>query len=239
MGYMIFNDRNSKEFGIVIERVPLLTRPEREHAVIEMPNGVPVVYAGKGYKSYNLPVVLGLRDVSPDNIIAIHSWLNGYGKLIFSSAPDLYVNAAIYTQLSASTIPGGLGNMPIAFTVMPYIYDNTNKWEDVDLGAATGGDRSATITNAGNEDAQPTIKLYGSGELYLQLNSDWVLVRNVTDYCIVDVPTRRVYDKDGNVILNETVNDLMRLKLNRSGNSYLKVNAAVDKVEIKKNQRWT
>lgn len=240
MGYMIFRGIDSRQFGVVVERIPIRARPERHHSVIDIQNGNSIVYAGQGYKSYTQPVVLGLRDTTEENIENIHDWLNGKGQLIFSESLDRYVEAVCYSQIAAQRIAGGLGKMTVNFTCLPYSYAVDNPWETLDLENA-GDDKQVWVYGDGNEESLPTIKLYGNGNLNLQVNSNWITVRNVSEYCIVDVPVRRVFDKDGNVINNETINDLTKLKLNKknAGASYIKVSGNVTQVDIKKNTRWT
>ncbi len=233
MSYFIFKGKDSREYGI-LESLPLDIRAERTTQIINMPAGTPIIYESKAFKAQTVNMTLGLRDNSPDNIREINSWLYGRGKLILSNEPDKYYDAVCNTAIQGTRMVKNLGKIPVNFTVMPYRYAIENEWQEMSI--------SSTWVSYINNDCmctlQPTIKIYGNGELNFTLKDKGsVTVRNVSEYCIIDVPTRRVYNKDGNIILNETVGNILNIELEPGTNTfYWKANT--QKVEIKLNKRW-
>ena len=248
MSYFIWNDVSSEEFGI-LESLPLNLRAERITQIIDIPNGMPIVYESKAFRSMQQVLNIGLRDTSDDNIMAMNRWLTGTGKLIFSNDPTRYYNAVCFGSLTGERMVKQLGRMSVNFTVLPLRYALDNEWEDV-----TFANNEGWIHYDGTYEGEPTLKIHASGDIDIQWASYGIKVRNVSDYCVIDIPTRRVYDSHGNVILNETIGPIMNMVLRpgyyekntstgkmelKSAATFIKLNSGnIQSVQIKKNRRW-
>lgn len=233
MSHFIFKDIDCRQFGI-LEALPLDIRAERVTKIIDMPVGVPVIYESDSFKAQTVTLTLGLRDNSPENVININRWLTGRGRLILSNEPDKYYDAVCNIPIQGQRMIKSLGKIPINFTVMPYRYAIENEWQEMSISSSW----TSYINNDCDVNVQPEIKVYGNGELDFSLEGKGsVTIRNVSEYCIVDVPKRRVFDKNGNVILNETIGNILNIELKPGTNKfYWKSNT--QKAEIKLNKRW-
>lgn len=232
--YFIWKGENSNKYGI-LERLPLDLRAERVTQIIDMPNSMPIVYQTKAFKAQQCVLNFGLRDTSDKNISEINNWLSGTGELIFSNDLDKYYKAVCFGAMQGTRMVQDLGKLSVNFTVMPGKYAISNEWEEVHF----EDNDDAWIPYAGTLEAEPTIKLYGNGNMKFRWSYNMIdiEIRNVSEYCIIDIPSRRVYDKNGNVILNETIGDLMRIEM-YGPSTWLKRNQNIDRMEIKKNTRW-
>lgn len=235
MSYFIFKGINSKEH-VTLERIPLTTRPERVTQVIEIPGGEPIIYETGTYKTVPVTLQLGIKDTSVSHMDFLNEWLSGTGEIIFSNDPDRYQIAVCNGNLTGNRIARSLGKMPVSFTFMPFKYSIQNEWQTINLISGDGGDKHAWIPYEGTQESLPSVKIYCNGKMHLQWGQTGIDIENVSDHVIIDVPTRRVYDKNGNIILNQTVGNIKDITL--VNNRYILVNSNVSKVEILPNTRW-
>lgn len=244
MSYFIFNNKDSRQFGI-LEALPLDIRAERVTHVIDMPTGVPIIYESDAYKAQTVTLNLGLRDNSVQNIMNINKWLTGRGNLIFSDDLDKYYDAVCNIPIIGERMIRHMGKIPIQFTVMPYRYARGNQWKTLSISQNW---RSVILRSTDPEDRehyddctetlQPTFKIYANGFLDFNLQGvGSVQVKDVDEYCVVDVPNRRVYDKNKNSILNRTIGDFTKMEIKR-GENVMYWSANTQKVEYLLHKRW-
>lgn len=234
MSYFIFNGIDSRQYGI-LERLPLDIRAEKVTQIINMPVGVPIIYESNAYKAQTITLNFGLRDNSVQNILNINKWLTGRGKLIFSDDLGKYYDAVCNTTLLGERMIKNMGMIPIQFTVMPYRYELQERWYNLSIGDAW----ASNITNDCPNTVLPTFKIYTSAG-FVDFNyppAGTIRISDVDKYVIVDVPKRRVYDKDGNVILNRTKGNLHKLEL-APGDNTLYWHAGTTTVTYMLNRRW-
>lgn len=244
MSYFIFNGIDSRQFGI-LERLPLDIRAEKVTQIINMPAGVPIIYESNAYKAQTITLNFGLRDNSVQNILNINKWLCGRGKLTFSDDLDKYYDAVCNMPITGDRMIKHMGMIPIQFTVMPYRYSRFNQWKT--LGISQNW-RSVILRSNDPDDTehyddcteilQPTFKIYANGLVDFNVKgAGTIQVRDVDEYCIVDVPNRRVYDKNNNVILNRTIGNFTKIEIKRGENEIYWA-ATTQKVEYLLNKRW-
>ena len=238
MIWFSFKGVRSDEYGL-LERLPLDVRAERITSYVEIPGGMPVAYETTGYKSQIITLNLGIKDVSPENLDAIDAWLFGEGELVFSNDPDRYYLAVCNKALTGSRIIKELGKLQIQFIVLPY-KRSKRVWESIELTETEENVCQGWIELSESIDfAVPVIKVYGSGDISIRrfLPDSAVVARNVTDYVIFDVEKNAVYDKDGNVIENETTSGLAAFRLGAEQAAMIEFENATA-VEVIKNMRW-
>ena len=238
MIWFSFKGVRSDEYGL-LERLPLDVRAERITSYIEIPGGMPVAYETTGYKSQIITLNIGIKDVSPENLDAIDAWLFGEGELVFSNDPDRYYLAVCNKALTGSRIIKELGKLQIQFIVLPY-KRSKRVWESIDLTETEENVSQGWIELSESiAFAVPVIKVYGSGDISIRrfLPDSAVVARNVTDYVIFDVEKNAVYDKDGNVIENETTSGLAAFRLGAEQAAMIEFENATA-VEVIKNMRW-
>jgi predicted phage tail component-like protein len=233
-----FKEINSAEFGIV-EILPLCLKHEERTDFINFVSGSPLVRETTALRSKVITVTLGLKDTSPENIDKINSWLIGTGKLILSNDPDRYYIATCNGALTGERLLS-LGKLPVQFNVMPYKYDDleSDDFENVTI-AEELISKTALIEYEGNAPSESVYKITGTGtiEIYNVQNGNTVEIHDVSGYCIIDIKAKKVYDHNGNVILDHTYGNIFDLQLNK-GNNFFLLSTNVTKFEVKKRTRW-
>lgn len=235
--YFTFKGVDSTEFGIM-EMDPLCLKNEQKTNFLYMPTqGVSVMETGT-YKSKVITMTLGLTDISPENILRINQWLVGQGPLIFSRDPKRYYIASCNGSLTGQRILR-LGKLPIQFNVMPFKYKINDEFEKLSISTILIA-KLARIDYEGNVNGQPKIKVYVDepGDVDIRTyHSDNVTIKDVTGFVEIDVPARKVYDANGNVILNKTYGDITTLQLEPGENTFV-LSDNVNDIRVKRNVRW-
>ena len=210
-----------------------------------MPTGEPIIYQPGGYRQQSLTLNIGIKDIAPEHLSRINNWLSGVGELIFSNEPDKHYVAVANNAMSGNRLIERFGKIPVQFTVMPFKRENDNTFHQIELSrngygswdGNTGGDSTHP---AGTAPAKPTIKVYGSGDLHLTHHATGtnIDITGVDTYCIIDLPSCKVYDKDNNVILSRVTGNIDAI-VNPAGNEgKITVSSWVTKVEVIYNRRW-
>lgn len=239
MGYFIFKNRNSKDFGVV-ERTPVLIRNKRTLSITNIPGNTPVFSWGGRESGTIPPITLGIRDVNNTDLIDdLMGWLTGDGPLIVSSDTSKYMWAYCSAELVPNRISQQLGKVIINFVVEPYRYAIDNPEIKLTL---TQHPKNAdlwetNVNNTGNTGSAPVIKIIGSGDVKLWVNHEGIEIKNVSGGAIVDISTLRVKDLSGNIILNQTFGDPSKF-ITQPGNNYLEFTKNVSEAYITMNTRW-
>lgn len=264
MGWLKWKGGTMPKF-MILEKVPPIVRFEQTTNFIEMPSGIPIVYQSKSFKTYNLTVNIGFRpgvwdkaffdeysafgkysendykimtvdEIEDIQFDSVYNWLSGAGTLTFSNDSERYYNAVCNSSIVPERVSRKLRKLPVQFTLMPFRYLISESSHEITFESLASGEKQAWLSYTGTYPSEPTIKLYGSGDLGFQWGTKGYKVKSVTDYCVIDVPTHRVYDKNGNVILNKTEGDITEISV--SNGTYIKAGANITKLELLENTRW-
>lgn len=236
MGYFIFKDRNSKEFGPV-ERTKMLMRNKQTLNITNIPFGTPVM-SWSGHESGSMQFTIGIKDINNTDVVDdLLGWLTGEGPLITSIDTGKYMWAYCNAEIIPNPIGGKLATVAVTFVTEPYRYAVDNPEIKVTMTSKSGNLKEGNINNPGNTECEPKFRLTGSGTVKLWLNHIGIEIENVSGGCIVDVQTRRVKDQSGNIILNRTIGDPTNYLL-KSGANYFETSDNVSEVYVTKNARW-
>lgn len=236
MGEFIFKNRSSQEFGPV-ERLPIIGKNERVLTVTDIPDGVPV-FSWSGLKAGKAQFALGLRKKTPTVIDDLYEWLNGEGRLILSSDPEKYVNAYVSGAVIPDALSPRLGKVTVTFVTEPYRYSINNPTEELPLKASSNPSlKECNVNYTGTESGPAVYKLYGNGETHIWVNHHEFIIEQVRENVTIDLLSRRIKDKDGNVINRLTIGDPFKIMLNK-GDNLFEVTNNISKVELTKNTRW-
>lgn len=157
-GYFIFNEIDSREMGVLVNKVPRLSRPDERVNKITIPGRDGSVFFQTGkYEDYETTAEITVRD--PDRRNSVLRWLSGPGKLITSFYPDHYVNARITNRIDPERIFPKVDQMIITFTIQPFLYQRYERPEVFTL--------PGTIFNPGSWESLPIITVKGNGGIYL------------------------------------------------------------------------
>jgi len=243
MSWFSFKGKRCDESDVfcLLEKLPLDIRSEKITQIIEMPISEPIIYEPGGYKSQVITLTLGIKDISMEHIHNINNWLTGYGKLIFSNQPDRHYVAVCNNALSGQRLVEQLGKLPVQFTLMPFARENESEYVSVPLSNQhVGFINDATAATGGTAPMQPTIKLYGNGNLgfYHVASGTNITVHDVDTFCIIDVPSHRVFDKNNNVIMNKVEGNIEGVINPPRNGCQTNFSGDVTSVEVKYNRRW-
>lgn len=227
--YFIFKNKSSKDYGILIETMPEITKPQRREQEVTIPgrNGVLTINEDT-YEPYTLSFTCSTRDISRVNDIV--AWLDGSGDLTVSTEPDKVYKAKISNAIPISDVVYLYPSFLVQFKVFPFKYSRNaiiSHADDLVLTTAT------TIYNKGTVYSQPTITVYGTGNINLSINGDLFKLTSVDGHLTIDSEMMEVYKDGQNRNLLFEALFFPRLEVGQNDISWT---GAVSKIEIE--PRW-
>ena len=221
------------DYGIVIEKRPIIPSPKRRVNYIDIPGrSSSIRYDENTYEDITILLECALK--SKDNIVGkideIKAWLftTGESNLIFSFQLDKryiaqVVNAIDFTQIFKYT-----SKFPILFNCRPFKY-NVQNMPLIVLESGTN------IINPGTLESLPIIKIYGSGDIKLNINSDELELIDLSDKTIINSEVEDCYNDDFNNLNYKMNGKFPALKI---GQNMIQWVGNVEKLEIIPNWRW-
>jgi len=177
MDYFVLNGICSKDMGIRVNELPSITKASK--IIIKTPILGRSEFLTKDNKTYSgtvRNVKCTLVDLSKFD--AICAWLDGIGDVVFSNQKDRFYKAYITSEISFDRLSIKHSGFTIIFDCQPFGYAlNTSI-----LPLTSPG----TIFNPGSTISLPVIKVYGSGALVLNINSNVIKLSNVSEYVTID-----------------------------------------------------
>ena len=166
---------------------------------------------------------------NPNNIHTIASYLKGSGKVTFANRPGGFYYARIVNQIPFEKILRGNPHRSFAvnFRCQPFWYP-----ENVPVETLTAS--TSLLNNPGSVYSEPTITVYGSGEITLMVGTQIVELTDIEDSITLNTSLMEAYK--GNLSMNSCMSgEFPVLKpganaISRSGN--------VTKVEVQPNWRY-
>lgn len=158
-------------------------RPEEQIDIYEIPyrNEELIIHSGK-YKPYEQEFEFTLRN--PALIPRINSWLSGRGKLCLENDYQEFNRDGFYM---ASVIEGweyeknySTYNFTVKFKVDPFFYHNSGQKKKTYI------TQPLSIYNGGTIFSEPYIRINGSGNINLTVNSQVCTFTDVVDYIEID-----------------------------------------------------
>ena len=229
--YFIFKGKNSKDLGILIETMPEITKPQRREQEVVIPgrNGV-LTFNEDTYEPYALSFTCSTRGIS--NISSMVSWLDGSGDLTVSTEPDKIYKAKISNAIPISDVVYLYNSFLVQFKVFPFKYSRNaiiSHADDLTLTAPT------TIHNKGTVYSQPTITVYGTGNITLTINGTSYGLIGVDSYITINSEMMEVYKGTTNANNKYSATDFPRFEVGENSISWT---GSVTKIEIEPKWRW-
>lgn len=175
---IVFNNLNSsKDLGLAITdmaNIPVANE------TIEMVNGY-IIRTGE-YLPIELPITFRSKNLK--NIIdhqeEILDWLYNVkdNKLILSFMPNRYYIVKNVVVDNISRDFDKYNTMSVTFTLEPFKYDIYDKTMILT--------KSEKIYYMGNAKGKPKLKIYGSGNIELTINSETIQIKNIDEYVELD-----------------------------------------------------
>ncbi len=220
--FFIFNGINSFNKGIILKNHPIITKPKLrdDGIVIDGRNGK-LYYADKIYDSYTRTLECAIITDDYD-IRDIISWLNGSGEMIFSDEPDKFYKVNIINQIDFTNIADKIHEFPLIVDIQPFAYSLEENTIEVTENTTIQIENSTV-------NVKPKIKIYGTGDVTLNINNKSQIIYNIDEYIELDSELEIAY-KD-----YQNKNPLVYgeyFELN-PGDNYIDFLGDVTKIEIK------
>ena len=228
--YFIFNDFDSRDYGILVEEEPTIIKAGRKYDTVKIDgrDGFLLYDNGEVYDSFTLTIECNVEDgVNIDEICKV---FNGYGQLVLSSNPDRYYNAFIANQVDFGRVFRTWKSFAIVFECQPYAYEIKNTMQTYTF---SGANRTVTINNKTNATSKPLITVYGNGEISMAINGE-IINLIVDDYITLDFDLENA--TKGTLNRNNCVEG--EYTSFKSGINTITVSSLATKIEITPNFRW-
>ncbi|MCI8396826.1 MAG: hypothetical protein HFJ52_04040 [Clostridia bacterium] len=183
--FFIFNNINSKDMKVVVNKLPPVSKAERSYEEIEIPGRNGKTYIdNQSYKTFEYSITCTLMPGA--NIRKISKWLNGSGKLIICTETDKYYDVIIKNQIDFEQIYRVCNEFIVNFEVQPIAHSVREK--EIDIFEPT-----TIIITESTYDIYPLIKIEGSGNITLTINNKSVILKNVNEYIELNCELEEAY----------------------------------------------
>ena len=230
-GELYFNGRTSLDLNLKMLSYPSIPQSNEEYEKVDVEGRNGSLYINKGtYPDKEIPFEFDIRssdniDVDLDKIL---DWLTNItdNRLIFGRKDRCYrvkkVDLGNFKQKFTT-----YGNINITFICEPFA-------EDLE----------STIINIHNEDVIfyhgtvegfPLIKVIGSGDIQVAINSEAIVIKDVNEYVEIDSELLQVRNKDGTSKDMDTLGDFPTLK---NGVNTIFYSGNVSKLEIEYKNKY-
>lgn len=222
MESFVFNNITSESLDIIVKKMPLVPRAERniESISIVGRNGNFHV-DNKNYmsKSYTIDCIAKNKEKIDD----ICKTFVGTHKLKLSKYPNRFWNATIKNQIDFDVYLNYLNEFPLQFELDPIGYSDEEVIEDINT--------SSSINVGGNVEVYPIITIIGTGNLTINGYPLQVLESNITIDCDLMQCFNEEIAKNDKVILDE-------FPILNVGINDITLGEGISSVTIKYRQGW-
>lgn len=225
--YLIIDeDRTSNDIGIWVDTPPLPPMAEQVYRELTIPDREEnLTVADESYKDIPLAVKAYIFDNAYD-MTTVYSWLRGAKKLRFKD-DDYYYRVKKVLPPTLNYSGHGKTMITLNFVVSPFRY---LKVDTTVISTQT----TFTVQNIGNVYCRPQYKIFGSGNITLQVDdpSNAITVKDVDGYAIIDAERLLIY-KDSDFLESEGVIPFLD-----AGTSTVTISGSgYTNIEITRNQR--
>lgn len=227
-----FGGKNSyTDYGILITKRPSIPSPKRRITNVVVPGrNSSLRFDENTYEDITITVECSLKDGSiPNKIDDIKGWLIGTGEssLIFDFQPDRKYIAQVVNAIDFTQVYKYFSKFIIVFNCQPFKYRVSNA--SVNLIAL------GKVTNPGTVYSEPIIKIIGNGDITLNIKSQTVKLKGITNHIILDSLQQNAYSDSGENLNSKVTGEFPILYV---GDNSISWSGSVSKVEITPNWRW-
>jgi phage-related protein len=180
-----FKEKTNMDMGITVTNLGRRKRAEEQIDNYEIPyrNDELVIHSNK-YKPYIRNIEFALPNKSVRSLV--NQWLTGRGKLRTSDDVDGFFEASVFTAIEPEKMMNNVDGFTVGFKVNPFFYLDCGE-KEVEVNS------SMKIHNPGTIYAQPYIKITGSGNIDLMINTKIYSFLGVDGYIEIDSELMVVY----------------------------------------------
>lgn len=227
-----FGSKNSfTDYGILITKRPSIPSPKRRITNVVVPGrNSSLKFDENTYEDITIAVECSLKEGSLTNKIDdIKGWLIGIGEssLIFDFQPDRKYIAQVVNTIDFTQAYKCFSKFIIIFNCQPFKYSVNNS--SINLIAA------GKLNNIGTIYSEPIIKIIGNGDINLNIQSQTIKLKGITEHIILDSIQQNSYNQIGENLNSKVTGEFPVLYI---GDNSISWSGNVSKVEITPNWRW-
>lgn len=217
----IWNGISSDSMDVKVISLPPISLSQENINEIEVEGRDGNLTEKLGYKTTTKPVE---ADYLGEDKYSILNWLRGSGEVIFGNDENFYYKARINNVIPLEEILKNMHNFPIEFRCQPFRYFISGKRK---INITSSG---IVLNNFGNKEALPYMKIYGSGNITVNINGRAFTISNLTNSIGIISEIQECEEGKGNLMDGEfPYFDIGKNTLTYSGN--------VTKIEVTPNWR--
>ena len=175
---VFFKDKSTHDFPLLVTDVGRRQKAEEQIEKIPVPyrNGYLTIRSDR-YESY--PREMRMVCTDKDAIGGINEWLDGHGVLRTDLDKDGFFIADVVSGLEYENYLRDIDAFSVEFLIEPFFYLDSG---EIMITSTT----AFSLINPGNIYSQPLITVYGSGDITLNINSQFVQLTGVETSITMD-----------------------------------------------------
>lgn len=190
MPFFIFNNISSEDRGIIVNKLPPISKAERSFEKITVPGRNGSLYIdNECYNSFTYEITCTLMPGS--DIRSIAKWLNGTGKLTICTELDKFYNVIVRNQIDFEQVYRVCNEFVVVFDVEPIAHSVQEK-------ELLFSKEAEFIIKESTYDIRPYIKVNGNGNITFTINNRSVVLTEVEQYIELDCQLEEVYKDNQN-----------------------------------------
>ncbi len=212
--YFIYKNKNSRDMGISILKLPPRIKPERRGEMITVPGRDGFLFESEdAYNGKNIE--LECTFLPPDNlskseidelIMEMLVWLDGSGKMIFSDYPNYYYDATIINSIPIERLFKRYRRFLLSVELQPY----SKSVESTTIEKLTSSEETISVSTY--YETPPKINLQATGNVEIHINNTIMHFNNLEVPIVIDSELMNVSDGNGANMNNHMVGDFPKLK---------------------------
>ena len=225
-----WNGRRCTELGIHVLEQPVYTLPAERSTFTSVPGRSGSLTTLEGDEVYDDIVLTATCMIDSESRISeLSAWLKGSGNVAFANRSGGFYRARIVNQIAFEKVLRGNPHRKFAvnFRCQPFWYP-----ESVPVETLTAS--TSLLNNPGSVYSEPTITVYGSGEITLMVGTQIVELTDIEDSITLNTSLMEAYK--GNLSMNGCMSGEFPV-LNPGANA-ISWSGNVTKVEVQPNWRF-
>ena len=221
---VFFKDKSTHDFTLLVTDVGRRQKAAEQIERFEVPyrNGALTIRSDR-YESY--PREMRMVCTDKDAIGSINEWLDGHGVLRTDLDKDGFFIADVVSGLEYENYLRDIDAFSVEFLIEPFFYLDSGEIMITSTAAFS-------LINPGNIYSQPLITVYGSGDITLNINSQFVQLTGVETSITMDSKLALCYRDTLNMGAKMTGEYILM----DTGTNNIEWTGSVTKIEIK--PRW-
>ncbi|KEH96841.1 hypothetical protein Z962_05590 [Clostridium botulinum C/D str. BKT12695] len=187
-----FNNKYSKDLGIYIGNRPPIPKAEKVIKHIEVPGRSGALTEDTGaYKDIELPFECTIKDIDvEEKTVLLNNWLDGSGILKLDYLANFFFKVK-EVKFDGTDVDYTTGDFTVTFVCDPFKYYIDNSAIETKKPTIIYGPEFTYKS-------EPVIKVYGSGDIKLNINKYSIKLLNVQDYVTVNSVLQECYKDNHN-----------------------------------------